>query len=44
LSMLQVHRRIKSSLFHRLDLETVIHGPPTIPASAWQNQLLLNLN
>lgn len=44
LSMLQVHRRIKSSLFHRLDLETVIHGPPKEPTCACQNQLLLNLN
>jgi putative transposase len=44
LSMLQVQRKIKSSLFHRLDLSTVIHGPPAEPASACENQLLLNLN
>jgi putative transposase len=44
LSMLQVQRKIKSSLFHRLDLSTVIHGPPTQPASVCENQLLLNLN
>jgi len=44
LSMLQVQRKIKSTLFHRLDLSTVIHGPPTEPASACENQLLLNLN
>ena len=44
LSMLHVQRKIKSCLFHRLDLDTVIHGPPTQPSSCNENQLLLNLN
>ena len=44
LSMIQVQRKTKSSLFHRLDLSTVIDGPPTEPASVCENQLLLNLN
>jgi hypothetical protein len=44
LSMLEIQRKIKSTLFHRLDLSTVIDGPPTEPASLYKTQLLLNLN
>jgi len=44
LSMLQIQRKVKSTLFHRLDLNTVIHGPPTQPSALCENQLLLNLN
>jgi hypothetical protein len=44
LSMLEIQRKVKSTLFHRLDLNTVIHGPPTQPSALCENQLLLNLN
>ncbi len=44
LSMLEIQRKIRSTLFHRLDLSTVIHGPPTEPVFLSESQLLLNLN
>ena len=44
LSMLEIQRKIRSTLFHRLDLSTAIHGPPTALPSVWDNQLVLNLN
>ena len=45
LSCLEVQRKIKSTIFHRTDLDPLINGPPNQqPDHRLRNQLMLNLN